>query len=99
MGKIETYAQMSARHQQEYNEFAKDHVHYAFGKEQLAELLADALRRQGLDHEAAGAGVPRVQRVVGIGGQIDHVGLRVDLLQGTAEVETAGRSQFNIQYC
>ena len=39
MGKIETYAQMSARHQKEYNEFAKDRVHYAFGKEQLAELL------------------------------------------------------------
>lgn len=40
MAKIETYAQMSARHQEEYNEFAKDRVHYAFGREQLAELLA-----------------------------------------------------------
>ena len=40
MGKIETYAQMSARHQKEYNEFAHDRVHYAFGPEQLKELLA-----------------------------------------------------------
>lgn len=40
MAKIETYAQMSARHQEEYNAFAKDRVHYAFGREQLAELLA-----------------------------------------------------------
>ena len=40
MGKIETYAEMSARHQQEYNEFAKDRVHYAFGQKQLDELLA-----------------------------------------------------------
>jgi len=39
MAKIETYAQMSARHQEEYNEFAKDHVHYAFGREQQEELL------------------------------------------------------------
>lgn len=37
---METYAEMSRRHQEEYNEFAKNHVHYAFGKEQLAELLA-----------------------------------------------------------
>lgn len=37
---METYNQMSARHQEEYNVFAKDHVHYAFGKEQIAELLA-----------------------------------------------------------
>ena len=36
---METYNQMSARHQEEYNAFAKDHVHYAFGREQLAELL------------------------------------------------------------
>lgn len=36
---METYNQMSARHQEEYNAFAKDHVHYAFGKEQIAELL------------------------------------------------------------
>lgn len=36
---METYNQMSARHQEEYNVFAKDHVHYAFGREQLAELL------------------------------------------------------------
>lgn len=39
MGKIETYAQMSERHQREYNEFAKDRVHYAFGQTQLEELL------------------------------------------------------------
>lgn len=36
---METYNQMSERHQEEYNAFAKDHVHYAFGREQLAELL------------------------------------------------------------
>ena len=40
MGKIETYQQMSARHQQEYNDFARDKVHYAFGQKQLDELLA-----------------------------------------------------------
>lgn len=39
MAKIETYAQMSARHQEEYNAFAKDRVHYAFGQKQLDELL------------------------------------------------------------
>lgn len=37
---METYAEMSRRHQEEYNEFAKDHVHYAFGNKQLSELLA-----------------------------------------------------------
>jgi len=40
MSKIETYAQMSARHQKEYNEFAKGRVHYAFGQKQIDELLA-----------------------------------------------------------
>lgn len=40
MGKIETYAEMERRHQEEYNQFAKDRVHYAFGPEQLKELLA-----------------------------------------------------------
>lgn len=37
---METYAEMSRRHQEEYNAFAKDHVHYAFGNKQYAELLA-----------------------------------------------------------
>lgn len=41
MGKIETYAQMERRHQEEYNQFAKDRVHYAFGNEQLQKLLAE----------------------------------------------------------
>ena len=41
MGKIETYAQMERRHQEEYNQFAKDKVHYAFGNEQLQKLLAE----------------------------------------------------------
>lgn len=36
---METYNQMSARHQEEYNAFAKDHVHYAFGQKQIDELL------------------------------------------------------------
>ena len=36
---METYNQMSARHQEEYNEFAKDRVHYAFGREQINALL------------------------------------------------------------
>lgn len=36
---METYAEMSRRHQEEYNNFAKDHVHYAFGQKQYAELL------------------------------------------------------------
>lgn len=40
MAKIETYGEMERRHQEEYNEFAHDRVHYAFGREQLAELLA-----------------------------------------------------------
>lgn len=40
MSKIETYAQMERRHQAEYDEFAKDHVHYAFGQKQIDELLA-----------------------------------------------------------
>lgn len=40
MAKIETYAEMERRHQEEYNQFAKDRVHYAFGPEQLKELLA-----------------------------------------------------------
>lgn len=40
MAKIETYGEMERRHQQEYNEFAHDRVHYAFGPEQLKELLA-----------------------------------------------------------
>lgn len=40
MSKIETYGEMERRHQEEYNEFAKDRVHYAFGPEQLKELLA-----------------------------------------------------------
>lgn len=40
MAKIETYQQMERRHQEEYNAFAKERVHYAFGPEQLKELLA-----------------------------------------------------------
>ena len=40
MGKIETYTEMERRHQEEYNEFAHNRVHYAFGPEQLKELLA-----------------------------------------------------------
>ena len=39
MAKIETYQQMEKRHQQEYNEFAKERVHYAFGPTQEKELL------------------------------------------------------------
>lgn len=39
MAKIETYAQMERRHQEEYNQFAKDRVHYAFGPEQMRTLL------------------------------------------------------------
>ena len=39
MSKIETYAQMERRHQKEYNEFAHDRVHYAFGPEQMRTLL------------------------------------------------------------
>ena len=36
---METYAEMERRHQEEYNEFAKDKVHYAFGQKQIDELL------------------------------------------------------------
>lgn len=39
MSRIETYAQMSARHQQEFNSFAENRVHYAFGREQINALL------------------------------------------------------------
>ena len=39
MGKIETYAEMERRHQHEYNEFARNRVHYAFGPKQERELL------------------------------------------------------------
>ena len=48
MAKIETYAQMERRHQEEYNEFAHNRVHYAFGPEQLKELL-DKLGYEKID--------------------------------------------------
>ena len=39
MGKIETYAQMERRHQEEFNRFAEGRIYWAFGQKQLDELL------------------------------------------------------------
>ena len=60
-------------------------------------MPSQAFRVQRLDCEGDDFGFPRIEGIVGTGGQIDHVGAGTDLKQCMAEIQTVDRSKFDVQ--